>query len=898
MAERHGFRGITQTGRNLFYLIHGDKAEFNLPQRMTPELMAQLDKYEDVHAYLKERKEVGHKKQDAHFRTGSSKYRGVSWDKHKAAWRTQARVPQPGGQTKRVRLSGFVDEDEAARAYDRAVIPLHGRTAMLNFPLASYIEAGEFSEEQLDAIDARIAAGKAVPASSLPSSKLKAKQAPPRQRRAAGATANAAHVGEVGRSGSGITAAAAAAPAAAAEEEEEQQQEDAGFVRIDGRRIAIPSFYTQSGHDIFADPDADITEEELAELRREKEELQQRERWKADRRRERDQARERLEQSLGIPDEEQARWVLEAAEDECCSLDELIPGDTWFMAAMVREDDEEWARVMQEARRKYPLGARVFDDSELWHQDGTPNLYRMFCKVEEMEAELPELKEGRDPDTRDWLSLSLLDIRQLFMDRGIDYDTPASDEELGRLLRLFAYALPAHILVGDPDEGEEEEEGEEAFSEDEQADEEEEGSDTEGCLAPPPALFPASLDLDDARNLLVSIAGAAHGMQPPAGSAAPAADVEAAAGIASALSVLTLSGTGKGTSALASNDAGSSHSEVTGAAGTAGPAAGEVQPAAAAAIDASLAALQQAMADAGEGAADSPAVAAAAAAVAAAAAAAVDKSGASLRAEDYRHLLQAHQEAAMAAAAATSRPASPQGQEQGAAEGDEDANLAQRTAELTVRSQELTASVNRRAWEVEQRMRERNFDVLCTYAEGLVYAHFVNGKTEWLEEALGPAWRERLAAAAQPGGPKLFGTHGGAATWPPDFASLGQILAEMTGVVPTRILSGGLAEQLEAELQGGQGLPCLDDFTLANWYAAVKEQVAAGAPITGLLPAETFSQVATKAEWPRVGPSQLRKIQDKCFAAARRSAFVDWGPGLGPNCPAGASATGTESLQH
>ncbi len=40
---------------------------------------------------------------------------------------------------------------------------------------------------------------------------------------------------------------------------------------------------------------------------------------------------------------------------------------------------------------------------------------------------------------------------------------------------------------------------------------------------------------------------------------------------------------------------------------------------------------------------------------------------------------------------------------------------------------------------------------------------------------------------------------------------------EMTGVVPTRILSGGLAEQLEAELQGGQGLPCLDDFTLANW---------------------------------------------------------------------------------
>ncbi len=29
-------------------------------------------------------------------------------------------------------------------------------------------------------------------------------------------------------------------------------------------------------------------------------------------------------------------------------------------------------------------------------------------------------------------------------------------------------------------------------------------------------------------------------------------------------------------------------------------------------------------------------------------------------------------------------------------------------------------------------------------------------------------------------------------------------------------------------------------------YAAVKEQVAAGAPITGLLPAETFSQVPAR----------------------------------------------------
>ncbi len=50
---------------------------------------------------------------------------------------------------------------------------------------------------------------------------MKAKQAPPSQRRAAGATAKAAHVGEAGLSGSGITAAEAAAA-------EEEEQQDAG----------------------------------------------------------------------------------------------------------------------------------------------------------------------------------------------------------------------------------------------------------------------------------------------------------------------------------------------------------------------------------------------------------------------------------------------------------------------------------------------------------------------------------------------------------------------------------------------------------------------------------------------------------------------------------------------
>lgn len=138
-------------------------------------------------------------------------------------------------------------------------------------------------------------------------------------------------------------------------------------------------------------------------------------------------------------------------------------------------------------------------------RQGALNLYSIYkttgtppLQVEEMEAELPELKDSLDrelplslgylhqaraggdkeharmdrlfpsssqcqfrpqpsvlvlraaAETRDWLSLSLSDIRQLFMDRGIDFDSPARDDELGRLLRLFAYALPQHIRVEGP----------------------------------------------------------------------------------------------------------------------------------------------------------------------------------------------------------------------------------------------------------------------------------------------------------------------------------------------------------------------------------------------------------------------------------------------------------------
>lgn len=77
--------------------------------------------------YLKERKEAAEKKRDERYRKGSSAYRGVSWFKQDGKWRVRIWMPHLGGRPKRVLLGYFADEGEAARTYDRAVIPLHGR---------------------------------------------------------------------------------------------------------------------------------------------------------------------------------------------------------------------------------------------------------------------------------------------------------------------------------------------------------------------------------------------------------------------------------------------------------------------------------------------------------------------------------------------------------------------------------------------------------------------------------------------------------------------------------------------------------------------------------------------------------------------------------------------------
>ncbi len=59
----------------------------------------------------------------------SSKYKGVSWDKSKSKW-----VSAIKKNYKRINLGRFLNEEEAAKAYDKKAIELFGEFAYLNFP--------------------------------------------------------------------------------------------------------------------------------------------------------------------------------------------------------------------------------------------------------------------------------------------------------------------------------------------------------------------------------------------------------------------------------------------------------------------------------------------------------------------------------------------------------------------------------------------------------------------------------------------------------------------------------------------------------------------------------------------------------------------------------------------
>lgn len=59
----------------------------------------------------------------------SSQYKGVHWDKSRSKW--QVSIKNYG---KQIFVGRFVDEEDAAIAYDRAAVKYHGKFAYLNFP--------------------------------------------------------------------------------------------------------------------------------------------------------------------------------------------------------------------------------------------------------------------------------------------------------------------------------------------------------------------------------------------------------------------------------------------------------------------------------------------------------------------------------------------------------------------------------------------------------------------------------------------------------------------------------------------------------------------------------------------------------------------------------------------
>lgn len=65
-------------------------------------------------------------------RGGSSRFKGVSWNTKRREWLVQFRC-----HGKYYFIGWFDDEEQGARAYDAAILPLAGEFARLNFPTAA-----------------------------------------------------------------------------------------------------------------------------------------------------------------------------------------------------------------------------------------------------------------------------------------------------------------------------------------------------------------------------------------------------------------------------------------------------------------------------------------------------------------------------------------------------------------------------------------------------------------------------------------------------------------------------------------------------------------------------------------------------------------------------------------
>eukprot|EP00775_Hariotina_reticulata_P013081 gene13081-13208_t len=67
--------------------------------------------------------------------SGKSNFRGVFWDRKNSRWRAQV-----GFNNRKIFMGYFGEPAEAARAYDKKVVQLHGALAKTNFPLEEYVD--------------------------------------------------------------------------------------------------------------------------------------------------------------------------------------------------------------------------------------------------------------------------------------------------------------------------------------------------------------------------------------------------------------------------------------------------------------------------------------------------------------------------------------------------------------------------------------------------------------------------------------------------------------------------------------------------------------------------------------------------------------------------------------
>ncbi|QDZ21216.1 AP2-like ethylene-responsive transcription factor [Chloropicon primus] len=138
----------------------GSKAKINFEIQKYEELL----KY--IHTITLDELVMAVRRQSQGFARGSSKFRGVT--RHPNG-RWEARIGMPG--SKHIYLGLFNEEQEAARAYDRALVKLRGGQAATNFSLSNYNEQlKEYHLDQHQGILANSTAAKSAAAAGAPPS--------------------------------------------------------------------------------------------------------------------------------------------------------------------------------------------------------------------------------------------------------------------------------------------------------------------------------------------------------------------------------------------------------------------------------------------------------------------------------------------------------------------------------------------------------------------------------------------------------------------------------------------------------------------------------------------------------------------------------------------------------